>query len=257
MTALLEWWNFMFLLPLASGLLIGVGIAASGAIADLGDADAGEVDTGDVDIGAVDIGDVNVGDIDPGDVDIGVVDISEVDTGSGDIVEIDSDLSDANGGNVFAQILSFFGLGQGVPMSVMLPILLMSGGLSGLLLNNLFSSFQVNPIIFAPLSMIGSFLISGFTAQGLARVLRKAIKGKPSSIKSGGLIGLRGKGVYAITASSGVAHVKDPYGNIHRISCKTEGAAISAGDTLLVKSFDDASNTYIVEPVALEIGEGN
>ena len=51
---LLEWWNFMFLLPLASGLLIGVAIAVTGIGADVGD--VGDADMGDADIGDIDVG---------------------------------------------------------------------------------------------------------------------------------------------------------------------------------------------------------
>lgn len=244
MVVLLEWWNFMFLLPLVSGLVIGVGIAASGAIADLGDADMRDADLGDTDMGDADLGNVDAGDISTGDVDI---DIAELD--------LEADVGNETDLSVFAQILSFFGLGQGVPLSVMLPILLMSGGLSGLLLNSLLATFISPAVIFAPFSMLGSFLLSAFTGQGLAGILRKALKGKPSSIKSGGLIGLEGKGVYALTESGGVAHVKDPFGNIHRIACKTEGVLISAGEAVLVRSYDAQTSTYIVEPVRLELGE--
>lgn len=248
MTSLLEWWNFMFLLPLLSGLLLGVGIVASGAMADLGDADA--------DFGDTDLADADFGDVDLADASIGELDAFDGDFSSSDASSLDADLSEAEASDVFAQILSFFGIGQGLPLSVMLPILLVTGGLSGLLLNGLLARFLASAYLFAPLSFVASIVTSAFTGQLVAKSLASVLKAKPTAISTGGLIGLTGKAVYTISSTGGVAHIKDPYGNIHRISCFAEiEQSIAANQTIRVIAFDAKRRSYLVEPAALEMFE--
>lgn len=244
MTSLLEWWNFMFLLPLLSGLLLGVGIVASGAMTDLGDADA---NLGDVDLD-IDLADVSFADYDA------VSDVSGFDISN---LNVDlADLSEAEASHVFAQILSFFGIGQGLPLSVLLPILLVAGGLSGLLLNGLLAQFFASAFMFVPISFGASTVISAFTGQLVARSLTSVLKAKPTAISTGGLISLTGKAVYTISDTGGVAHIKDPYGNIHRISCFTKfDEGIAANQAIQVIAFDAMRRSYLVEPAALETFE--
>ena len=248
MTSLLEWWNFMFLLPLLSGLLLGVGIVASGAMADLGGADA--------DLADADLGDADFGDADFGEFDVAGIDLAEADFSNSDASSLDADLSEAEASDVFAQILSFFGIGQGLPLSVMLPILLVTGGLSGLLLNGFFARFLASAFVFAPLSFLTSTMLSAFTGQLVAKSLASVLRANPTAISTGGLIGLTGKAVYAISGTGGVAHIKDPYGNIHRISCFTKlEQPIAANQAIRVIAFDAKRRSYLVEPAALETFE--
>lgn len=235
--ALLEWWNFIFLLPLVSGLVIGMGIAATGAVADLGDADIGDADA--------DIGDADMGDVDA-DVEVG----SEV--GSTDVAIGDADADADNSSNIFAQALSFFGLGRGVPMSVMLPILLIVNGASGLLMNQLLEPWLKIPLLFSPFALGVSFFLTALLGQNLASLLRRMLKGKVTSIGSSGLVGATGKAVYAINQQSGVAHVKDPFGNIHRISCHSD-IPIASGTPLVVLRYHEGTKRYFVEPMKLEL----
>jgi len=245
MTSLLEWWNFMFLLPLLSGLLLGVGIVASGAMADLGDAELADAGFGDVDLADADFGEFDAVTVD-----------ADSDFSGSEASSLDADLSEAEASDVFAQILSFFGIGQGLPLSVMLPILLVTGGLSGLLLNGFLARFLASAFVFAPLSFVVSIVTSAFTGQLVAKSLASVLKAKPTAISTGGLIGLTGKAVYTISSTRGVAHIKDPYGNIHRISCFTElEQPIAANQAIQVIAFDTKRRSYLVEPAALETFE--
>lgn len=246
--ALLEWWNFIFLLPLVSGLVIGLGIAATGAVADLGDADIGDADA---DIGDADIGDADA-DIGIADADVEVADV-EVGSADMDVAMGDADVdADADTSNIFAQVLSFFGLGRGVPMSVMLPILLIVNGASGLLMNQLLEPWLKIPLLFSPFALGVSFFLTALLGQNLATLLRRVLKGKVTSIGSSGLVGATGKAVYAINQQSGVAHVKDPFGNIHRISCHSD-IPIASGTPLVVLRYNEGSKRYLVEPMELEL----
>lgn len=213
----LEWWNFMFLLPLVSGLVIAVLLVAMG----LGG--LGELDTGDAEMQA----------------DATKLELTDL---SGDASEL--------GGFSLGQILSFFGLAQGIPLSLMLPLLLVTGGLSGLLLNAALSRFINLPWLFAALSLVLSFAVSAFVGQGLAKLLRRFFKAGSTAIRKRDLLGLSGKAVYAISDTSGVAHVKDPSGNIHRIVCRTKDAqnSIAAGESLLLLAYDPKTKAYLVEP---------
>lgn len=214
----LEWWNFMFLLPLIVGLVLGVALVATGALGDLSGLEGGDNPEG--------------------------------------FASDSSGQLDTSAGNALSQILSFFGLAQGVPISVMLPILLMSGGLSGLIFNSVFALLFQSPLFFATFSLMMSFVLTAFLGQGIAKLLRRFFQPNSGAIGAADLIGREAKAVYAISEHAGVAHVKDPFGNIHRITCRalTAPGEIPAGKAIIIKDYDPHSGAYLVELVGLEKG---
>jgi len=212
---LLEWWNFMFILPLVTGLVLAFALALTGAVGEFGDAD-------------------------------------------GDIADADADDADGAGNlsSAVGQVLGFFGLSQGVPLSVMLPILFVSQGLAGILLNRVLSVFLPLAIIFAPISLALSILLAAIIGQSLVKTMRRLFISKTSSVTSKGLVGSLGKVVYAVSPTGGVVHVKDRYGNIHRLTCRTypDSQTIKSGLEVLVLEYLPKQGIYYVErsDIALE-----
>jgi membrane protein implicated in regulation of membrane protease activity len=205
-SALLDWWNFIFLLPLLAGLVLALGIALSGL-------DAGEHGGAE---------------------------------GGGD------DGGDGGEANLLLQFLSLFGLGQGVPLSVMLPILLAVWGVSGLILNGLLSPL-LPPTVFAPISIAAGLVLAMLVGRLIATALRRVFADKETAIRSGGLVGCVGRAVFAITAERGLANIKDPFGNVHRAVCRVyEGQPdIAAGEEILVIEFIPEERVYYVKPYGM------
>jgi len=220
---LLEWWNFMFILPIVSGLVLAFALSLTGAVGESGDADGEFGEFGNAD---GDFGDANT------DAEFG-------DDGHGS----------EHSTSAIGQVLGFFGLGQGIPLSVMLPILFLSQGLSGILLNRVLAGFLPLPAIFAPISLAISILLAAIIGQGLGKAMRPLFVGKSSSITSKDLLGSLGKVVYTVSPTGGVVHVKDRYGNIHRLSCRgyPNSKKISPGSEVLVLEYLPKKGIYYVE----------
>jgi hypothetical protein len=137
----------------------------------------------------------------------------------------------------------------------MLPLLLVIWGAGGLMLNVMIEPLLRRPSLFAPLSMAASFFVTAYAGQGMALGLRRLLGSKESSISSHDLLGLPGQAVYQISQEGGVAHVRDPYGNIHRILCTTNTeTTIGANQAVTVIAYDASKKHYIVEPLRLEEG---
>jgi hypothetical protein len=218
MESLLEWWNFIFLLPLATGLILGVAIALSGAGADGGETGSGEFGDGDTD--------------------------------HPDLAT-ESEVPAGQTPSVLSQLLSFFGLRRGVPLSVLLPVLLVTGGMTGLLINSILYPLIRSGLLVAIISSAFSLLISGFIGQSIARTLSRFLSHKQPASFKGGLVGLVGKSVYPISEVGGVIHVKDQAGSIHRVTARSYDSAIGAGQSVLLIEYDAQSKSYLVEPYAL------
>lgn len=197
LTTLLQWWNFIFALPLILGLLLGLIVVATGVAGSEGDTD-------------------NAAD---GDVD------SE---------------------SPIFRILNFFGIGQGVPLLVMLPILFVIWGVVGLLFNQLLAMPQLFVI-----TLVISLLTTAYAGQGLSKLMKRIFKDVSQTVDSESLVGMMGSVVYAVTATGGVVHVRDKSGNIHRVVCKSlESETIEPNEEILVVDFDDKARVYYVMPYA-------
>jgi hypothetical protein len=216
MESLLEWWNFIFLLPLATGLILGVAVALSGAGADGGETGGSEFgDTDHPDLAA------------------------------------ESEAPAGQTPSALSQLLSFFGLRRGAPLSVLLPVLLVTGGMTGLLINSVLYPVIRSGLLVAGISSAFSLLLSGLIGQSIARTLSRFLATRQPTSFKGGLVGLVGKSVYPISEVGGVIHVKDQAGSIHRVTARSYDSAIAAGQSVLLIEYDAQSKSYLVEPYAL------
>jgi hypothetical protein len=164
--------------------------------------------------------------------------------GDGD-ADADDGHSDADDGKGF-DVLGWFGIGRGVPLSLMLPVLLCSFGLAGLSFDVLLEPVLRLPVIYAPVAALGSLFVSSLVGRAFAKAfVRFADINRKTSIRGGlDLVGCTGSTVFEVDANNGAANIKDTFGNIHRVSVRSS-TALKANLPVRVVSADNG--IYLVE----------
>jgi membrane protein implicated in regulation of membrane protease activity len=210
LNTLLSWWNLVFALPLVLGLLLGLLVVSTGLAG--GDGHGGDHPTGD---------------------------------GHADGHSHDSHVEGQADSPIF-RLLNFFGIGQGVPLLVLLPILFVIWGVLGLFVN------QVLPVpqLFA-LSLVVSLLGTAYAGQGLSKLMARIFKDNAQAVSSHTFVGLIGKVIYTVTSTGGVVHIRDKSGNIHRLVVRSlDNETIQPNEEILVVDFDEQARVYEVMPYA-------
>lgn len=277
--SLLQWWNLLFALPLVVGVLFSFVTALGFVSTEHGEAGHGEAGHGgDVEHGVVghDVG----GEAGHGDIDHGVdihADHGELSHGAdihadhGDIGhhlpaevahgEVAHDAHaehahEAGHGNhdhhesVFTQILEAFGIGRGVPISVMLPFCMMLWGVLGLASNQALHPLLRFPAVYVWLSALLSLFGTSLIARGMSGVVARYLQmGQVPNVSRERLVGATGVAVFTIDEQSGVADVHDSVGTVHRITCHVrEGnSALPAGTPIVVTDYEVETGRYLVE----------
>lgn len=274
LSSLLEWWNFIFVLPLGVGVLIGLGLALSGLMDNLGHSEDAGTDVHDVH------GDLHDVPMDSGDAhgDAGNLHGEAADARAGMDVSHDTADGDAHeagttgnhvpilpheshpelvkshdsgsGDSIFSQLMALFGLGIGLPLSIGFPTLMILWGAAGMIANGLLAPVLKLPALYVPVSVLLSLMIMAIGGRTTALVFRRAVgNSRPLAVKRGGLIGSTGYAVFEINAEGGVANVKDPFGNIHRVVCRTLPGemAVDAGTEIIIVRFEPEAGFYYVE----------
>ena len=271
---LLEWWNFVFAMPLVVGALLLLGLTLSGLI-DLSSDHAhseAHAGAGDAHHGA----DAHHEVAHPGDADHEMAHADHHDAAhDADHAdhhdahhEVDSHAPiktpytshDDHGAEkpYWLKFLNLFGVGMGLPVSLALPLLMMVWGVSGLITNRLLEPILKAPGLFVPVSVVAALIVMAFAGRSAALVIRRVLREEaPQIVDKYGLIGATGYAVYAITPEGGVAHVRDRYGNLHRIVCRTVPGEpdIPANTPILVARYDEATHLYWVERNPLELSD--
>lgn len=222
----LQWWNVIYLAPLAISLL-WILVTVMGGLGSDG-ADAGDgVDAGDG-------GDMG-GDADGGDAD------------SGDASGHDGDIGH---GSDFGHIMSHvFGIGQ-LPISLLLGIFMLCWGACGMAMNQLFSGMLKYPAVYVWPSMGATFAVSFVITRAMAAIVSKMMPREETfGVSRRELVGLTGKAVYAISEKAGTVDISDKYGTVHRTQAKTGdgGGIIPSGTKVLVLDYDTADKKFVVK----------
>lgn len=226
MNALLEWWNFVFALPLAAGLILSAVMAFSGLGSSGGDGQAeGHADAD------------GHGDLE-----------AHADHG-GSSHETSSHSTSSEAESKGLDVPGLFGLGQGAPLSVMLPMLLAAWGLGGLVLNAVLSPILRFAAVFAPISMIAGVFVAMLAGRVLGGLFGRFLEpDRRTAVRRGGLVGCSGRAAYSITTAGGAANVRDAFGNIHRVEVRARSGEIMPDTEILVLDFLEPDGVYIVEP---------
>lgn len=255
LSALLEWWNFIFALPLAVGGLLLLGLALSGLV-DLndsegdGDADADATDAESTDLAesadAAEASDADSAEASTGESKHGLLKTPYTTHDHPD--EVDKPL--------WLKFLNLFGIGLGLPISMAVPLLMMIWGAVGLIGNGIFGPMLKVPALYAPLSGVLALITMAIVGRTAGRTIRRILREEaPPIVDKYGLVGATGRAVYEITDEGGVAHVRDRYGNLHRIVCRIAPGEpnIPADTPILVARYDEHAHLYWVERNPLEL----
>jgi membrane protein implicated in regulation of membrane protease activity len=129
---------------------------------------------------------------------------------------------DADDGKGF-DILGWFGIGRGVPLSLMLPVLLCAFGLAGLTFDVLLEPVLRLPALYAPVAALGGLFASSLVGRAFAKAFVKfADVNRKTSIRGAtDLVGCEGTTVFEVDSNNGAANIKDAFGNIHRVSVRS------------------------------------
>lgn len=283
LATLLEWWNFVFALPLAVGGVLLLGLALSGML-DLS-SDHADSDAHHGDAHADHAGDIHHGDAHAdhaGDAHY-AGDAHHADAYADHAGELHADAGDAHGDYaesadgkhgivktpysshddhaaaekpLWLKVLNLFGIGMGLPISMGLPLLMMMWGAVGLIANRILEPLLQLPALFAPLSMGVALMTMAFAGRTAGLIIRRVLRDEaPPIVDKYGLVGSTGRAVYEITPDGGVAHVRDRYGNLHRIVCRAAPGEpnIPADTPILVARYDEQTHLYWVERNPLEL----
>jgi hypothetical protein len=152
-------------------------------------------------------------------------------------------------------VLGWFGIGRGVSLGVMLSVLLASWGFLGLVLNVALEPFLRFPVLFVPLAAIGALLGAALVGRTFAGAFSKLTDTSTvTSIHAGGLVGCSGTSVFDVTTDAGSANIRDPFGNIHRVSVRASGSQTIAPNTA-VTVLEYRDGVYIVQ-IAERVDKG-
>ncbi|MFN7162852.1 MAG: hypothetical protein ACK4NB_07285, partial [Fimbriimonadales bacterium] len=147
-------------------------------------------------------------------------------------------------------------IGMGLPLSMAVPLLLMIWGAAGLIGNGIFAPLLKDPALYAPLSGIVALVSMALIGRTVGLTIRRILReDAPPIVDKHGLVGATGHAVYEITHEGGVAHVRDRYGNLHRIVCRAAPSepTIPADTPVLVARYDEQTHLYWVERNPLEL----
>jgi hypothetical protein len=164
--------------------------------------------------------------------------------GHGDSDGHDADNIDESQG---FDLLGWFGIGKGVSLSLMLPVLLCSFGFVGLFFNLLLEPMLRLVVIYAPIAALGAFFASSLFGRSFAKAfIRFSDVHRKTSIRGGqDLVGCTGSSVFEVDSNSGAANIKDSFGNIHRVVVRSNGS--SFGANVAVRVVAQENGIYVVE----------
>ena len=226
MDALLEGYRFIFTLPLLSGLLLALVLAFGGGAHD-GGGHGGSSHGGSGHSGS---GHESAG------------------HGTGYHSSGIDPTESAQGFFDFSSLPHLFGLGLGVPLSVLLPILLTTWGMVGLMLSSLLSPALHWPLLYLPVAVLGATFLSAVVASTVVHTL-EPIVGFTPNLRRGELVGRSGRVVFTVTLEQGVIHARDRSGHLHRLSARLyrDEAPLPPELEVLIIDFDPLEGVYRVE----------
>jgi hypothetical protein len=244
---LLEWYNLIYTIPLGVGLLYLLVTALTG----LGHGEGGYAADHDADVGH-DVGHEM-------DVAHGVDAAHDVDADADADADADHDVEHdaehethhANGGHGFVKLAwSFTGADQ-VPFSMFFQSVCILWGVLGLIVNNTMRVYmsQTRSLLPAALvTLVVTALLMRLTARFMARVTPR---GATAAVGRRGLLGAVGEAVFEIDHDSGAAHVRDAFGTMHQVACRTERGVIPRGKQVLLLDYVEDKDYFIVQEVSV------
>jgi|GEM_PF-2068222 len=155
-----------------------------------------------------------------------------------------------NHGSGFSQrIIGILGIGQ-APITLLLGIFMFCWGAFGMTMNQFFAGIGKYPLVYIWPSMGITFLVSFIITRSMAAVVGKMLPEQETfGISRSELVGLSGKAVFSISAKGGTVDIRDKYGTVHREQAKIghEESDVPSGTEVLVLDYDVTDHKFVVK----------
>lgn len=147
------------------------------------------------------------------------------------------------------KILNILGIGQ-VPITLLLGIFMFCWGACGMAMNQFFSGIGKYPLVYIWPSMGITFLISFALTRAMAAIVARTLPAEETfGVSRRELVGSTGKAVFTISAKGGTVDICDKYGTLHREQAKTgdEESTVLSGTEVLILDYDVLDHKFIVK----------
>ncbi|NUQ00766.1 MAG: DUF1449 family protein [Armatimonadetes bacterium] len=226
-TAILEWWNLVYAVPLAVTAFYLLVTAAFG----LGD-DAAHDHDHDHDLGH----------------DCTLHHDVEHEMEADHDAEHEAE-QEGDGVGGIAGLLLFLG-GDKLSLGLLLQILVLLWSASGLIYNMVLEPWLGSPVLFFGPSLLLSGLTSLLLTRGLARLMGRYLpKVESSALGMEQLEGATARTIFAVDERGGAAHLRDRYGTLHQVACRSLGGDIAKGREVVLIEYRLQGDFFLVEPV--------
>lgn len=140
-----------------------------------------------------------------------------------------------------------------MPLSVLLPILLTTWGMVGLMLSSLLSPALHWSLLYLPVVVLGATFIGTVVGSSVVHTL-EPIVGFTPNLRRGERVGRSGRVVFTVTLERGVIHARDRGGHLHCLSAHLarDEAPLPPELEVLIIDFDPLEGVYLVEGHPLE-----
>lgn len=241
-TELLQWWNLLFVLPFAFGLLL-IGMQLLGALGGEGPEHDTEVEADtDVEVDA----EAEI------DTEVEAEHEIEVQHDSDQEVETGSDL------NVAQTVLSFLGVGK-VPLSLLIICFCLTWGFVGYVSNHTFAhvlppymyvwvSFAIAMVV----SLLGVKVTSGILARLIPNFVTDVVAREQ-------LVGSQATVTLPIGLTAGTAQLYDERGGFHEVRCITASGQdqIHSGTPVVLLDYNEKERVYVVRTLPNQLESSN
>jgi hypothetical protein len=220
---LLQWWNLIFVLPFAAGLIY-LFFMCSGLVSSENAGDGDVAGDGDHSI----------------EHDVG----SDHDVGHDAGHEGEHDTGDSS----FLRALSFLGLGK-APVSVLLMCFCFIWGFTGWAANLILSKILFLPVLFVWPSLVTAFLLSVLFTRWLAQLFCRFMPSTETyGMTNRQLIGKSAEAIFNITEKFGMARTMDDSGNIQDVYCRVRAGKepIPKQSKVVLMEYDEAEKFFYV-----------
>ncbi len=147
------------------------------------------------------------------------------------------------------KVMDILGIGQ-VPITLLLGIFMFCWGACGMAMNQFFSGISKYPNAYIWPSMGITFLVSFVITRMMAAIVARTLPTEETfGISRNELVGSTGKAVFTISAIGGTVDIYDKYGTVHREQARTsdEDGNVIPGTEVLILDYDVSDHKFIVK----------
>lgn len=156
---------------------------------------------------------------------------------------------DGHGSGFSQKVMSILGIDQ-VPITLLLGIYMFCWGACGMAMNQFFSGISKYPLGYIWPSMGITFLVSFAITRSMAAIVARMLPTEETfGVSRHELVGLTGKAVFTVSAKGGTVDIRDKYGTVHREQAKTgdEDGSVLSGTEVLVLDYDVSDHKFVVK----------